>query len=86
MSSIVCLKLLNKVSSEDLSTCDSSLNSDPDVATREGLEYTCEKKQFNGYETRTVFTDYAFTVNNYSTLRFVPVSGPFLDFSGGAVI
>lgn len=44
MSSIVCLKLLNKVSSEDLSTCDSSLNSDPDVARREGLEYTCEKK------------------------------------------
>lgn len=44
MSSIVCLKLLNKVSSEDLSTWESSLNSDPDVATREGLEYTCEKK------------------------------------------
>lgn len=44
MSSIVCLKLSNKVLSEDLSTCDSSLNSDPDAVTHEGLEYTCEKK------------------------------------------
>lgn len=86
MSSILCLKLLNKVFSGDLSTCDSSLNSDPDVVTHEGLEYTCEKKQFNGYETRTVLTDFAFTVNNYNTVRFVPVSGPFLGFSGGAVI
>lgn len=43
MSSIACLKLSNKVLSEDLSTCDSSLNSDPDLVTHEGLEYTCEK-------------------------------------------
>lgn len=41
MSSIVCLKLSNKVLSEDVST---SLNSDPDGVTHEGLEYTCEKK------------------------------------------
>lgn len=41
MSSIVCLKLSNKVLSEDLSTWDSSLNRDADVVTHEGLEYTC---------------------------------------------
>lgn len=86
MPSIVCLKLSNKVLSEDLSTCESSLNSDPDVVTHEGLEYTCEKKCFNGCETKTVLTDFAFTVNDYNTTRFVPVCGPFLGFSGGAVI
>lgn len=44
MSSIVCLKLSKKALSEDLSTCDSSLNRDPDVVTHDGLEYNCEKK------------------------------------------
>lgn len=43
MSSIVCLKPSYKVFREDLSACVSPLNSDPVVATREALEYTCKK-------------------------------------------
>lgn len=42
MSSNVCLKLSYRVFREDLSAWVSPLNSNPAVATREGLEYTCK--------------------------------------------
>lgn len=39
----------------------------------------------DGFET-TVSTDFDFTLNSDNRARFVPVCGPFLGFSGGAVI
>lgn len=85
MSSIVCLKPSYKVFREDLSACVSPLNSDPVVATREALEYTCKKipqQEQCQYTLLVLLYD-----NNNNTTGFVPaVCGPAPGSSAGAAV
>lgn len=71
MSSIVCLKLSYRVLREDLSVWVSPLNSDPAVATREGLEYTCKNiKNNNQKSVKSVALKLDNNKNNYLSLQY----------------
>lgn len=82
MSSTVCLKLSYRVFREDLSAWVSPLNSDPAVATREDLEYTCK----NQTQVRVCGFNMLWG-QDVDTVRSVPaVCGPAPGFSAGAAV